>query len=208
MTTQTSLKLADDKFRDEMMGNAPITTMAAGDLLRKNVPRDTTPDTKTVMEYNNSVVDDWEKNVLRKFANSEGKVPAGRVWQSFSIFVEGNDVRSRLKHAKHLPTYSDETVKYWIEYLMQPMSELIKDGHTIPLMGWGIIRSAMASYFANLKYCKVLQNTTDPYKVEVEFNRHPELIHGRPYPYGLNDEMISEMSEKIGVLTRNKFSIV
>jgi hypothetical protein len=208
MTSRGStLQVASDADMSEMMLNSPIRIGDATAMLRKRINANEKPYTAEVLRQNNARVDEWQNSVLRKIARDDGCIPAGRVEGCLRYFIEGKEIYAIKKfkdmNGAHLPQISDETVKFWIDYIKRSSpTELYQVGAFVLTQGWGIIQNAITLHFSHRKWEEVYSQSDDPATWDKLANDHPHTMNNKQIPFGLDSDTLNDMRDKVMAVLR------
>lgn len=201
--TQSTLREVSDFQTDQMMMNMPMKISDAASMLRKAIPKNDPPYTAEVKKLNNKRVDEWYERVLLKLADKDGTIPASRVYGCISYFVEGKEAASYQAHKAMMIEYPEAMVQYWIKtFKTASIKDLHEIGTGVVSNGWAIIRGAIRNYFAAEKWRLVYSKSEDPREWDRLANDNPHIMNGRPLPFGLVLEDITDMESKIQTLLR------
>lgn len=204
---QTAMKIMAEKEYDSMIYNTPMKISDVSSLFRKPVSKNERPYEKEVITYNNDQVDKWYAEVLLKIADNQGSIPAGRVNSCFQYFIQGKELAQHQKYKDFLPEYSEEKIKFWIDlFTKSNVKDLCEMGHGVVSGGWNVIVTGIRYYFADKKWEKIYSKTTDPAEWDKMANNNGNLMNGRPLPYGLTLDSLSDIEEKVIALLKNPIS--
>jgi hypothetical protein len=182
----------------------PIKVSDVASMFRKPVSKNERPYDKAVFTKNNDNVDKWYYDVLLKIADKNGQIPAGRVSDCLRYFTEGLESMQYQKYKDMLPYFTEEQVKFWINFLSETdIEELHEAGLTVVSSAWYIITTSMKNHFFEKRWDAVYSKTRDAYGWDTLANNNPHVMHGRPLPFGLTLELLSEMEQKVRVIMSN-----
>lgn len=203
MSHSTTLKMAaEDQITAEMM-NLPMKISDAASMCRRPVSKNDPPYEAEVKKLNNRRVDEWQERVLMRIADSSANVSAGRVHGCLTYFLEGKEAISYQKYKDHLISYPVEQVMFWIEFLKDAdLKKLHEAGSGVVSTAWGILKGAIRNHFAEEKWKVVYSQSEDPYMWDKLANDHPNVMNGRPLPFGLTYDVLNEINEKVVALLR------
>lgn len=195
---QTSLKILADQQYDELIQNTPMRISDAASMFRRPLSKNDRPYDREVITKNNDLIEEWYKSVLLNIADKQNTVPAGRVSQCLQYFLQGKELIQHQKYKKYLPEYTPEKIMFWIDTFSKlSVSELMDIGYGVVSSGWNVVLMGIKYHFAEEKWKYVYSESSDPCKWDSLANDHPHLMHGRPLPFNLTLEKMSEMEEKI-----------
>lgn len=184
--------------------NQPMKIRDVANVFRVNINKNERPMEKAVMTRNNAVVERWQYEVLSKVCDSNGCIPVGRVANCLRYFTEGLEIIQIQKFKEHLPVYREEDVKFWIDFLSNSdIEEVHEAGVTVVSAAWSIITGALRNHFSDRRYEVVYSKSTDPAVWDKTANDNAHLMHGRPMPFGLTVESMSEMEQKVRIVLGN-----
>lgn len=184
--------------------NQPMKIRDAANVFRVNINKNERPMEKAVMTRNNAIVERWQYEVLSKVCDSNGCIPVGRVPNCLRYFTEGLEIIQIQKFKEHLPVYREEDVKFWIDFLSNSdIEEVHEAGVTVVSAAWSIITGALRNHFSDRRYEVVYSKSTDPAVWDKTANDNAHLMHGRPMPFGLTVESMSEMEQKVRIVLGN-----
>ncbi len=182
----------------------PIAIREIANIFRKPINKNERPMEKAVMTRNNVLVERWQYEVLAKICDKTGCIPVGRVANCLRYFTEGFEILQCQKFKDHMPKYSPEDVEFWIKFISESdIEELHEAGITVISAGWSIITGALRNHFSEKRYEVVYSQSSDPAVWDSLANDNPHLMHGRPMPFGLTVESMSEMEQKVRVILGN-----
>lgn len=200
---QTSVKQTSTPM-DDMMMNAPIAVSDVASMFRRKVDKNERPLEREVILSNNSLVDRWHKEVLLQLANGDGKIPVMRVNKCFEYFFEGLETRQIQNFKEHMPTYTDENVRFWIRFFLDSSINTIHEaGIAVVSAGWATITGGLRNHFAQRRWEVVYSQTTDPLEWDKLANNNPHLMHSRPLPFDLTEDNLKDMEQKIRAVLGN-----
>lgn len=200
----TTLKMAAEEQIDMDMMNLPMKISDAASMCRRVVGRNDPPYEAEVKKLNNRRVDEWQERVLMKIADSSSSVQAGRVYGCLSYFLEGKEAVAYQKFKAHLITYPEEHVKFWIDFFKgAEMRDLYEAGSGVVATGWGIIKGAVRNHFVEEKWKAVYSQSEDPLAWDKLANDNPHVMNGRPMPFGLTTELLTDMNSKVHAFLTN-----
>jgi hypothetical protein len=189
---------------DDMMMNAPIRVSDVANMFRTKVDKNERPLERTVFARNNALVDRWHKEVLMNLADGEGKIPVLRVNKCFEYFFEGIETTEIQKYKEHMPTYTEENIRFWIRFFLDnDMDTIHGAGIAVVSAGWATITGGLRSHFAQKRWEVVYSQTTDPFEWDKLANNNPHLMHSRPLPFDLSEENLKDMEQKIKAVLGN-----
>lgn len=189
---------------DDAMMNNPIRISDVASMFRRPISKNERPLEKAVLSRNNDVVDRWYKEVLIKLADKDGTIPVRRVTGSFQYFTEGNETAQFQKYKEYLPSYTEEQVMFWIDFLTKKeIEELHECGIGVISGAWQVITGALRNHFAQRRWEAVYSKTDLPIEWDRLANDNPHTMNGRPLPFGLSPETMKEMEDKIRVILQN-----
>lgn len=201
---QTSIQHTSTPVNDMMM-NAPIRASDAANMFRTKVAKNERPLESVVLKQNNELVDRWFKEVLFKVADSEGYVPVLRVNSCFEYFFEGLEATQLQIYKDHMPTYTEENIRFWIRFFLDnDISFIHKAGMTVVSAGWSTITGGLRNHFAQRRWEVVYSQTKDPLEWDKIANDNPHLMNGRPLPFDLTEENLKDMEEKVRAVLGNR----
>lgn len=201
MTTKSqSLKLMAETGMEDMY-NQPMRISDAASSLRKKIDKNERPYQHEIYSRNNTLVDEWYETVLTKLADKNGMIPAMRVADCWNYFYNGNQIAKSRKYIKYFPDVNHEKIKFWINLISKgSIAELYEVGITTILVGWDMISAGIRYHFADEAWEKVFSKSTDPLVWDKMCNDNPHLMHNRILPYGLTEELVKSMAEKVMAL--------
>jgi hypothetical protein len=198
------MKICTSSEEDPRSPNYPIKISDLANMFRRRTGANDRPYEVTVHNLNNKKIDTWYHDVLQKIADSNGCIPVGRAPDCLRYFTEGLETIQLQKYKKYMPRYTEEEVKYWIEFLVgSSLAELHEAGITVVGAAWSCILGAVRNHFADLRYELVYSKTSDPAAWDKLANDHPHIMHGRPLPFELSEDILKEMEEKVRVILGN-----
>src|SRR5688572_5945849 len=122
--------MTDEVTFAQQMRHKPINIVDITGMLRRQIKKNDRPYQADMIRYNNSLVDNWEQQVLRFIANDKNEVRTMEVEMGLKIFIEGHELKNHFRNAHLLPKVDDEMVMTWIEKL--------KNGSIVELRNLGI----------------------------------------------------------------------
>lgn len=201
----TSKHITDEQIFNNY--NGPIGIHDASSMLRRSIKPNDPPFTQTIVKKNNAYVDEWYDRVLKRICNKQAQIPSGRVFPSWSIFFEGKEIYKLQESKTKLPVIPLEIVTYWVNFLKtKSVGELYDAGLGVVGFAWQIMSSAIRHHFAEEKWKCIYSESTDPYDWEKRANNFPDMIKGRPLPFGLDEETHRDIEEKIRSLMMTRVS--
>jgi len=201
--TSTGLNVQEGNV-DQMMMNAPIKISDVASMFRRSVPKNERPLERSVMNRNNLIVDDWYNLVLKKICDNQGNVPVLRVNPSFQYYFEGLEMKNFQKYRDHLPSYKEEDVLFWINFFMtSPIETIHNAGISVVSAAWGMITGALRTHFVDKRWEVVYSKSDDPLVWDKLANNNPHVMNGRPLPFGLSQEDLSDIETKVMVVLKN-----
>lgn len=198
MSQNVSLQMAAEGGINLEMMQMPMRISDAASMLRRTIPKNDPPYQAEVKKLNNRRVDEWYERVLLKIADKNACVPAGRVNGCLQYFLEGKELERYQKYKHQMVQYPEEMVKFWIDIFMKStIAELHEIGSGVIGNGWNIIKGALRNHFAEEKWKVVYSHSEDPLQWDKLANDNPNVMNGRPVPFGLRLEDLRDMETKV-----------
>jgi len=194
-----------------------ISISDAVGMFRKPISSNEKPYTRICLENNNRLLDEWEKELLSRIADKEGRVSVGKIWDTIQLMVEGKEIRALAKNfdllydsnieeeVKRIP--SQKTLK-WIEYLeTTSFEELSVLGSYFIYKGWERIMDEIKLYAAFEKLKKIFYDD-DVFGWYTRSEENKQLmttdISAFLEDFGLTSFRWKEISDKVQVLISNR----
>lgn len=172
--------------------NLPILIEDAAAMLRRNVSRNERPYTADAIKINNRMVDDWKENVLKKMADSQGRVRSGRVAQSWLLYEEGKTIHSYMKLKKDglIPDVDEKVAEFWKDFFENlEVSEMKHYGWGTVAKGWGILGNYIQDHFVQKKWEALYSRSEDPFFWEQNHSDIQDFLQGKPHPFWREDQL-------------------
>jgi hypothetical protein len=206
--SQTTLKMVSQENMDEYMLAQPLRISDAASMMRRKITKNEKPYTAEAYRCVNKLVDEWYNSVLLGIADKSGAIPSGRVEGCLRYFLEGKQNLGYQKYKSHLPHYSDEQVLYWIDVVSKSsISELYEIGPFVLSQVWHIIYSSIVSHFAEKKWEAVYSHSENPAVWDKLANDNPHVMNHRPMPFGLDEDRVKDIKDKIDTILRNPVTV-
>jgi hypothetical protein len=160
------------------MFNNPMRVSDCASLMRVTIANNERPYTKTVLKYNNKLVDEWEEQVLKKVCNNKGCVRAGEVWQLWQVYHDGKTIPQLIKllESGNVSKPAPEVVKYWISvFETYTLEQLIELGPMAVGFGFKLLIDETFISSCLEKWNLVYKDNTDPLKWRELANDNPKL---------------------------------
>jgi hypothetical protein len=201
--------MASSEHMDEMMLAQPIRITDAASMMRRKIPKNEKPFTAEVLRCVNREVDEWYNRVLLHIADGGGCIQAGRVEGCLRYFLEGKQAISYQKYKANMIQYPEEMVMFWIEKIRDSsITELFEMGPYILSQAWQIIYTSIVNHFAEKKWEVVYSLSDNPATWDKLANANPHTMNHRPMPFGLSEDTIRELREKIDTVLKNPVTVV
>lgn len=202
--SQTTMSVKPGESFNDMMMGAPMAITEVATKFRRPIPRNERPLEKVVLTQNNAIVDRWYNDVLTHLADSNGCIPVFRVNKCFEYFFEGLETCKMQRFRDHLPQYKEEDVYFWIEFFStHDVGEIHDAGISSVSGGWQVILGALRNHFADLRWEQIYSTSQSPLDWDKMANDNPHLMHSRPLPFGLTEDKMKDMEEKVRVVLHN-----
>ncbi len=186
--------------------SAPIAVTDASSMLRQKIRPNMRPYTAKVVKLNNRLVDDWEREVLKKAANAQGTIPAGRVWSSWKLYHEGKGIHNYSKVREMVPRPTAEQLAFWIAFFEEKtLEELHSYGVGVISFGWSVIENEFRLQSVDSKWDKVFRHTEDPREWEKLAVKNQKLLDGGVFPFW-DQKTRDKIAERVGTLFRLQVS--
>ena len=185
--------------------NLPISINDAASMFRKPIKKNEKPYTNTVVKLNNSMVDDWKKTILEKLADKRGTVPSGKLWGSWTLYLEGREVKRyiELRDKKMINRLSKEQLEFWKDFFDNlEIGELHSYGAGMVSYGWALVQNEIRMWCADEKWDKIFSHSDDPLQWEKMSYKHQDLLKGKIYPFWTIEKII-EIKEKVYTILLN-----
>jgi hypothetical protein len=182
------------------MMNIPIRIGDAASMMRKAVPPNERPYTRTVLKFNNKLVDEWEEKVLRKICGSSGTILAGQVFSEWHYFYNGKTIKSFINGLNDgiISRPAEKAVEYWVDVFTRfSVKQLTDLGSPLVGYGWKLIIDETYIREQLNKWDKIYCLSDDPLQWRKLANDHPKLwnIDGES-PFWGPDDFVN-ISEKV-----------
>jgi len=189
---------------------APMKIIDAKMMAMRKIGPNTPPYQRSVYEANNALVETWYQKVLIPLADSNLSIPAKRITPCLNIFIEGVEIKKRIEFygQEHFFRSSEANVQFWIEcFEKSTVAELYVNGRTVVSNGWNVIHTAIRDVFAAEKYAAIYSKSDDPLVWDRLANENPKITYSKLFPFGLTEERIKAMSDKVMIITSRDSSI-
>lgn len=174
---------------------APIKISDAVSKFYKKISKNARPYDQVCGKYFNSLLGDWEKDVLMKISDEKGCVKTGQVHSAWMIYLQGRELLKFHEDTSLFPEFPEEVVKKWINiFKNSSMEELCNMGTDALEFGWQILAYSFQRKKVNIKWENVYSKSVPP--KEWLSLANDNLVEIKKNPYGLADEDIKEMEEK------------
>lgn len=187
--------------------NAPMRVEDAASMLRRRVQKNDRPYISSTTKLNNRMVDQWKKNVLLKTSDNQGRVPSGRVWQSWQLYLEGHEIKQfiELKKQGLLPEPPKEVIEFWKDFFENlSVEEMYAYGSGSISEGWGIIQRHLKMWFAEQKWERIFSaKPDDPLWWEKNYHAHTDYLSGKILPFW-NEEKLKDIQQKVAAILMNQ----
>lgn len=207
--SQSTLKMVSEENLTEMMLSQPMKISDAASMMRRKINKNEKPYIVEAYRCINKTVDEWYNKVLMPIADKSGSVPAGRVEGCLRYFLEGKQSVGYQRYKDHIPKPSEEEVVFWATLLTKStITELYEMGPYVLSQAWQIVYSSIVNHFAEKKWDAVYSQSEDPATWDKLANDHPHIMNHRPLPYGLSDDQIKDIKDKVDTVLRNPVTVV
>jgi len=187
-----------DNAQVENMLNQPIAITDAAAMLRHKIRRNEKPYQTTLMKLDNSLIDRWYEQVLVKIADKQGRVPCGKVWPSWLVFLEGVHLDEYIANKHRYPLINEDQVKWWISFFTKAtVEDLHNHGVAFVGEGWALLTMAIRHHFAEQKWEKIYSKSKDPREWDRLANENIGLSMGRPLPFNLDPDDWKDTAERV-----------
>lgn len=164
--------------------------------IQKNIP----PYQAQILELNNGLVEKWRDEVLQRLADDTGMLEAETSSISMKVFLDGLeaislfengyfDLENEVKEPKELKILSEASLeKLWgmktsvVMFMMQTLTV------------------SMKLALAQKRYIEVYQHSSEPHEWYRLSQKHKELVLGGYIPFGLTQEKLKDITEKVGTI--------
>ena len=90
----------------EELGHKPIHISNLSSMFRREIHPNEKPYTNIVLKSNNRLIDEWEREVLKKICDKNGCIRDGQAWDEWQYFYTGKiiyqDIIQKFLYQKHL----------------------------------------------------------------------------------------------------------
>lgn len=177
----------------EVIANVPMSISDATSMLRRKINSYDREYVKITTKLNNRMIDEWEDKVLRNIADPNGKVPSGRVWGSWQLFLEGKEITkyNELRESGVIAEIPDEVFNFWKEFFeTKSPEEMHAYGTGSVSYGFGVLQEYIKRWFVDQKWEKLYsQFPDDPLAWEKNYHKHSDVIFGKTLPFWTNDQL-------------------
>jgi hypothetical protein len=182
------------------MMNLPIRIGDAASMMRRAVPPNEKPYTRTVLKFNNKLVDEWEEKVLRKICGSSGTIISGQVFSEWHYFYTGKTIKKFIDGLNNgiISRPAEKGVEYWVDTFTKfSVKQLTDLGSPLVGYGWKLIIDETYIRDQISKWEKIYSLSDDPLQWRKLANNHPKLwnMDGES-PFWGPDDFIN-ISEKV-----------
>ena len=187
-----------DNAQVENMLNEPIAIADAASLLRHQIRKNEKAYEAVLMKMNNNLVDRWYEEVLTKIADKSGRIPCGKVWPSWLVFLEGVYIGEYVKNLDKRPQITEEQIKWWLNFFTKAtIEDLHVTGAPLVGEGWALLTMAIRHYFVREKWDKIYSKSNDPRVWDRLANENIGLSQGRPLPYNIDPDDWKDTAERV-----------
>lgn len=185
--------------------NNLISVNDVASMFRKKIPKNSPPYVEKVIKANNKLVDLWQKNVVEKMANGNGKIQCTQVQNAWNIFSEGYYIRKyiELRDKGMIQRSSPEVLDFWSTYFSSlEVDEMQNYGVGCNSLGWVIIQDEIRMYCIDKKWEMVYSKSEKPYDWVKEARQHPDVMRGKFLPFDWDEETLRDIQYKITTVLR------
>jgi hypothetical protein len=130
--------------------------------LKHKIMRNTPPYTKTIMEANNRLVDQFIEKMLKHIPTRNGTVSGKTVWEMWMCFYEGQGVSQIDDVSYYIPRLTEDQIKFWTSFFDHELDEIYNHGYGMINRGWNILLDEHRSRLADKKYEKICKGVEEP----------------------------------------------
>jgi hypothetical protein len=190
----------DHNSPDYDMMNAPMRITDAASMLRRVIDPNERPYTKTVLKYNNSLVDEWYEKVLKLICNKEGFCRSGSIYPEWEIFYTGKNLSKFINCLNEgvICRPNEKAVAHWVKIFTEySMKNLIELGSSVVGAAWKMIIDETYIRKSLDQWELVYKHSDDPLVLRKLANNHPKLwsVDGESPFWGA--EQYAEISQKV-----------
>lgn len=197
--------------------NKPIRVSDAAGMLRKRVGKNVPPYLTEMVECNNALVTDWQRNVLNEKADPNGNIPSGSVERLWRIYFQGIQARKAEniligEQKDAILRANDNVINWWLDSMRgKSIKELCDMGILTLHMGWGIVQNELKMRMMKEEFDKVYSQSDDPLDWEDLFKKDGRLGNTRNdavefLPFSSSD-VLKDIEEKIKVIMNVRVTI-
>lgn len=182
--------------------DAPIKISDAASMLRKTIPKNEKPYTTKAIKFNNKLVDEWEKNLSATVV--AGSVPASRVYESWTTFLEGRHLAhfQKLKELGMISEPTEEQLSFWKDLFENlTIQELQEYGPLNISIGWNMIDSHIRNWLCDRKWEEFYSKNDDFAWREKNFFSASDILRGKRLPFWTFEELRDIREKVMTVLT-------
>lgn len=194
-------------MESEIIANTPMLIRDATSMLRRKINSYDREYVKITTKLNNRMIDEWEDKVLTHLADPEGRIPAGRVWHSWQLFLEGKEIAQYVKLCEEgvIMDIPEHVLSYWITFFeTKSPEEMHSYGTGAVSYGFGIIQDAIKRWFVDQKWEKLYSKyPDDPLAWEKNYHKYTDIIFGKILPFDWTEEQLKEIQWKTSSVLSN-----
>lgn len=174
--------------------NQTISIQDAAGMFRKTIGQNERPYDVAIKRYQNTLVDEYEE-LLRGL---KGPLLVGRAMFVLRVFLEGKETLKFMEQLENLTVCSDQQLKFWVDYMKQPMEKIAEGGPSLVKIAWSIITDQIILESRKVKYEAIFKHSLNP-SVWIELaTKQPSLFDSlaTSYPCGITREIYTDMFDK------------
>lgn len=124
------------------IGHNPIRVINASSMFRREISKNEKPYLATALKFNNKLVDEWEKEILKKICNKEGMIRDGQILSEWQSFYTGKIIYGFMENLEkgYIMRPSKECVEYWKKIFTScSVDEMLAIGAVNISYGWKLM---------------------------------------------------------------------
>lgn len=155
----------------------------------------------TIIKLNNTRLEEWKDDVLKRLSKQKGQVEAEAGVISLRVFLEGFEVLS-LNEQYHfdVPITYDQPLELIQEFEKASLEDLWRLGFASVLLKFERLQMSIKLDLARQRYLRIYSQSKDPYEWFLLSKKNMEVFNGKYMPFDLTPDRFKAITDKIGVV--------
>lgn len=181
--------------------NSPIAISDATSMFRRKMEANFPPYTATVVKYNNSMIDKWEKDMLVPMSKN-GKLPAGKISHAWKVF-ESEAECAYFDQSDLIPRPDEKQLERMVKFLTGPFEDMIKKGSVFCMAVFQTVMLELNVQLMEQRMDKVFDGSDNPVDWWMKSQSNKQLFDGTYQPFLSQDE-IRDIKQRISTISSYK----